>query len=221
MKQIRVALSGDRGRMGKSLKKLIKNNSKFKIKAVANRSAPVQDWNPKNIDVVVDFSLPSLWVQTLKWCETYQKPLVSGTTGLSPNQQAQIKKISQKIPIFYAENMSWGCFLMSQWLSQITPQKGTLLLEDIHHKNKKDRPSGTALRLKKSLPKSVQKKVKIKSIRKGAHFGIHRLTLTTKDEKISVEHEAFHREVFAQGALHAAQFLIHKKKGLYSVQDIY
>lgn len=220
-KQIKIALSGDRGRMGQSLKKLIKQTPLKQVSAVANSQKSFQLWEAKEIDVVIDFSLPLHFEKVLAWCVANKKALVSGTTGLSPTQKRKLTVASKKIPIFYAENMSWGIFCLSHFLSSLSGEVRSLQIEDIHHKDKKDKPSGTALRLKNSFSKKLQSKVKIKSYRKGKELGLHKIVITLAREKIILEHQCLSRDLFAEGALKASEFVSSKKKGLYSLQDIY
>ena len=157
---IRVALSGDRGRMGKSLQKLIKKSKKFTLAAGANKDISPLMWKDSLIDGVIDFSLPELFIQSLKWSVEHKKPFVSGTTGLSPSQKKALKRASQSIPVFYGENMSGGIFLLSQWLQDLFYRDVEIFIEDVHHKDKKDKPSGTALRLAGSLSPFLKKHLK-------------------------------------------------------------
>ena len=220
-KLIRAALSGDRGKMGKSLKKLIKKLEFIEVKAGANTETPPENWPAGEIDGVIDFSLPALFSQSLAWALKNKKPFVSGTTGLSAGQKQALKKAGKAIPVFYGENMSGGLFLITQWLKGLFDDSASVLIEDIHHKNKKDKPSGTALRLKNSLPVFLKNKAKIKSYRKGLEFGAHRLTLKTSVEVLILEHQALSRELFAKGALRALLFILKKKKGYYGPSDLY
>lgn len=220
-KMIRIALSGDRGRMGKSLSKLIKKSSAMKVTAKANRELSPKNWPADQIDGVIDFSLPSLFSQSLAWALKNKKAFVSGTTGLSPRQKQALKKASEQIPVFYGENMSGGIFLICQWMKDLFNEDVQVLIEDIHHKDKKDRPSGTALRLKNSLPDFLQKKAIIKSFRKGREFGRHRLRIKSQEEILVLEHKALNRELFSKGALQALLFILKKKKGYYRVSDLY
>lgn len=223
-KKINIALSGDRGRMGQSLKRLIKKDSLKQVVAVANRSTSQKTWEEKQIDIVIDFSLPAMFSQTLNWCIKNKKPLVSGTTGLSQTQKQSLKLAAKKIPVFYAENMSWGIFCLSKCLLGLSGKSCSpvsVWIEDIHHINKKDKPSGTALKLKKHLPLDLQKIVKIKSERQGKELGTHRLFLKTKKESLMLEHRSMSRDLFSEGALKAAEFTLKKKKGLYSLENIY
>ena len=211
---IPIGLSGANGRMGQAVQSLIhKKNSGFKLTQ--------EPWNPQTLKVVIDFSSPSLFSSTLKWCVAHQKPFLSGTTGLSPSQKKALKVAGQKIPVFYEENMSWGIWQIKAWISSLSKTPYKIILTDIHHKNKKDKPSGTALKLKKQFPAFCSKNLTIKSRREGDVFGTHHIVFKGKEEWITLEHRALSRKLFAGGALKVAKWLIHKPIGLYSFEDIY
>ena len=218
--KIKTALSGT-GRMGASLKKLIKKSAYFEQAQTARRESDFLKWDSKNIDGLIDFSAPELFSKALLWAVTYKKAFVSGTTALSPSQKQALKKASKKIPVFYSENMSEGIFLFSQWVQHLFNPSAQFLLEDWHHKDKKDKPSGTALRLKNHFPNFLKAQLKIKSYRKGKEFGMHRLKVQSKEEILTIEHKALNREVFSKGALQALKLIIKKKQGFYQVQDLY
>ena len=208
--------------MGKALQELIESTRGCQVTAQAHRGFAPSLWDPKNLDGVIDFSLPPLFSETLSWCVRHKKPLVSGTTGLTTRQKNNLQQAARKIPICYAENMSWGVWLTKNWIkSLIPPSSFQILLEDIHHKHKKDRPSGTALSLKASFSPSLRKKVRVTSQRRGREFGTHRIILKGAEEEILLQHRAFNRQVFAKGALKALKWLKSQPPGLYSMEDIY
>ena len=106
-------------------------------------------------------------------------------------------------------------------LLKMIPKEGfELFLEEIHHKNKKDSPSGTALRLKNHLSPHLQEKLKVASFREGEELGTHRLILSGKDEKLIIEHQALSRRVFAFGAFQSLSWLLKKPPGLYFSKEI-
>ena len=218
---IKMGLVGYSGKMGKSLQKLIKKSPLFEMTAKARTKNCFSNWESKKIQGVIDFSSPDLCLKSLDWCIKNKKAFVSGTTGLNYRQKQALKKASEVIPVFYSENMSVGVYFFSQWMKSISSSDFQFVLEDYHHKNKKDKPSGTAIRLKNHLPQAIQKKIKIKSYRKGKEFGTHRVILKSKEEVLTLEHKALNREVFSKGALKALQFLIKKRKGFYDVKDLY
>lgn len=232
--KIKVGLSGASGRMGQAVKELIqiKNSgfvltSEMPLFSVEHKrgskalKAGFDKWDFRQITGVIDFSSPELFSKALKWCLSNKKPFVSGTTALNATQKKHLNQASKKIPVFYEENMSWGIWQIKKWIQKLSNQASDILLEDIHHKNKKDKPSGTALKLKKHLPAFAQKKLKIKSFRKGEEFGYHRFVFSGEEEQVILEHKALSRRLFAGGALKALNWLVKKPSGFYSFEDLY
>ena len=234
-KKIRVGLSGASGRMGEAVKEVIKKrNSGFllsvsappKQMAYTNRVQTLKkffiDWDKTKIDGVLDFSSPELFSLALDWSVKNKKAFVSGTTGLKAGHKKKLKQATKKIPVFYEENMSWGIWRIKHWIKEVSGKEASkVLLKDIHHKNKKDKPSGTALKLKKNFSPAMEKKLKIQSFRIGDEFGTHQITFQNLDETVSLEHKALSRNLFAGGALKALKFLVNKAPGLYSFEDLY
>ena len=194
-------------------------------------------------DVIIDFTAPKCTLEILKIASKLKKRLVIGTTGFNQKEEVLIKKYSRKIPILKAGNMSLGVNLL-MYLTEIASKS---LNEDFlskvfeaHHKHKKDYPSGTALMLgkgiadgknknlynligkkflnKKSFP--YGKKINFNSIRRGEIIGEHEVTFSSGKEIIKLNHEAFDRALYSDGALTAAKWLINKKPGLYSMRDL-
>ena len=254
MKKINLAISGCMGRMGQQLIRSSKNNKKFKLVALTEnipnnkKIAGINinlntDQAFKSTDVIVDFTVPKCTLEILKIASRLKKRVVIGTTGFNQSQEIIIKKYSKKIPILKAGNMSLGVNLL-MYLTEIASESlGDNYLSkvfEIHHKHKKDYPSGTALMLgkgiadgknkniynlivkkflnKKSFP--FGKKINFNSIRKGEIIGEHEVTFSSGKEIITLNHEAFDRKLYSDGALTAAQWLINKKNGLYSMRDL-
>jgi 4-hydroxy-tetrahydrodipicolinate reductase len=172
-----------------------------------------------------------------------KKRVVIGTTGFTQKEENLIKKYSKKIPILKAGNMSLGINLLMHLTEIASGSLGDNYLSkvfEIHHKHKKDYPSGTALMLgkgiadgknknlynligkkflnKKSFP--LGKKINFNSVRKGEIIGEHEVTFSSGKETITLNHEAFDRALYSDGALTAAKWLINKKAGLYSMRDL-
>ena len=169
--------------------------------------------------------------------------MVIGTTGFSKKEENLIKNYSKKIPILKAGNMSLGINLL-MYLTEIASNSlGKNFLSkifEIHHKHKKDYPSGTALMLGKGIAKGRNKsfydligkkflnkkkfpygnKLNFNSIRKGEIIGEHEVKFSSGKEIITLNHEAFDRALYSEGALSAAKWLIKKKQGLYSMRDL-
>jgi 4-hydroxy-tetrahydrodipicolinate reductase len=254
MKKINLAISGCLGRMGQQLIKSLKNNKNFKLttltenKAISKKISGIKlDINTeqafKKADVIIDFTVPNCTLDILKIASKLKKRVVIGTTGFTQKEEALIKKFSKKIPILKAGNMSLGVNLL-MYLTEIASKslnnEYLSKVFEVHHKHKKDYPSGTALMLgkgiangknknlynligkkflnKKSFP--FGKKINFNSIRKGEIIGEHEVTFSSGKEIIKLNHEAFDRALYSDGALTAAKWLINKKPGLYSMRDL-
>ena len=254
MKKINLAISGCLGRMGQQLIKSSKNNKNFRLvsltenKAISKKIAGIKlDVNTeqtfKKTDVIIDFTVPNCTLDILKIASKLKKRVVIGTTGFNQKEEALIKKFSKTIPILKAGNMSLGVNLL-MYLTEITSKslndEYLSKVFEVHHKHKKDYPSGTALMLgkgiadgknknlynlmgkkflnKKSFP--YGKKINFNSVRKGEIIGEHEVTFSSGKEIIKLNHEAFDRALYSDGALTAAKWLINKKPGLYSMRDL-
>ncbi len=197
----------------------------------------------KNTNVIIDFTVPKCTLEVLKIASKLKKRVVIGTTGFSKKEESLIKKYSRKIPILKAGNMSLGVNLL-MYLTEVTSRSlNNNFLSKVfesHHKSKKDHPSGTALMLgkgiavgkkkdlyklmgkkylnKKSFPYS--KKINFNSVRKGSVIGKHEVSFSSGKEIVSLNHEAFDRVLFAEGALSAAKWIKGKKPGLYSMRNV-
>ena len=254
MKKINLAISGCLGRMGQQLIKSSKNNKNFKLaaltenKAISKKIAGIKlDINTeqafKKTDVIIDFTVPNCTLDILKIASKLKKRVVIGTTGFNQKEEALIKKFSKTIPILKAGNMSLGVSLLiylTEIVSKSLNDEYLSKVFEVHHKHKKDYPSGTALMLgkgiadgknknfynlmgktflnKKSFP--YGKKINFNSIRKGEIIGEHEVTFSSGKEIIKLNHEAFDRALYSDGALTAAKWLINKKPGLYSMRDL-
>jgi len=197
----------------------------------------------KNANIIIDFTIPKCTLEVLKIASKLKKKVVIGTTGFSKKEENLIKKYSRKIPILKAGNMSLGINLL-MYLTEIASKSlGNNFLSkvfEVHHIHKKDHPSGTALMLgkgiaigkkkefykllgkkylnKKTFPYS--KKINFNSIRKGEIVGNHKVLFSSGKETITLNHEAFDRALYSEGALTAAKWLMSKKSGLYSMRDV-
>ena len=254
MKKINLAITGCMGRMGQQIIKSARSDKNFKLVALTeNRkiSKKINGIKPslntekafKNADLIIDFTVPKCTFEVLKIASKLKKRVVIGTTGFTKKQENLIKTFSRKIPILKAGNMSLGINLL-MYLTEITSKSlGNSFLSkvfEIHHKHKKDHPSGTALILvnviavcknknfyklickkflnKKSFP--YGKKINFNSLRKGEVIGEHEVTFSSGKEIITLNHEAFDRALYSEGAFTAAKWLLKKKPGLYSMRDV-
>ncbi len=172
-----------------------------------------------SIDVVVDFSSPDALNNLIPIAEQFQKPLVSGTTGIDDNIMARLREAGKVIPVLYAPNFSLGIMLIQMLLHNIPKSllnEFNIYIEEIHHKNKKDKPSGTAKMLAKMLNNP-----EILSVRIGDEKGTHRIYFYGEDEVIELSHRAVSRIIFAKGALKAAELIIDKPPGFYTMEELW
>lgn len=169
-------------------------------------------------NVAIDFTTPVSTMIFVLACIEHKKPIVIGTTGLTNDQKETIKEASKQVPIVLAPNTSLGITILNNILQQIAPvlkENFDLDILEIHHKNKVDAPSGTALMLGESLGKDVN----THSIRAGSSQTEHTLFAHGAAESLVFKHQTSDHSVFAKGALKAAKWLAHQPPGLYSMAD--
>jgi len=221
---LKLALVGAKGRMGREIQALAAECTEFKTTVAIDRKEEWTKIQAKEVDVVLDFSSPAGFCQALEWCVKMQRPLVSGTTGLTNPDLAQLKKGATKVPLLYSANMSLGIALLSSMLRSLQDLDGwDFQIDEVHHSKKVDRPSGTALYLQQVLTEVTGRNLPLpNSIRGGGVPGIHQVWAMGPDEALVLQHTAFQRKVFARGALAAARWIFDKKDpGLYDLSDLY
>ena len=254
MKKINVAITGFMGRMGQQIIKSATKDNDIRIVSLTENiiikkkfKGILPDLNSekafKKSNVIIDFTIPKCTLNVLKIAAKLKKRVVIGTTGFTKKEEDLIKNYSKKIPILKAGNMSLGINLL-MYLTEIASKSlGNNFLSkvfEVHHKHKKDYPSGTALMLgkgiatgknknfynligKKYLNKKTfpfGKKINFNSLRKGEIIGEHEVKFSSGKEIISLNHEAFDRALYSEGALAATKWLIKKKPGLYSMRNL-
>ena len=254
MKKIKISITGCVGRMGQQIIKSSKREKHLKIVSITENkiiNKKISGLRPqmnsesafKNADIIIDFTIPECTIEILKIASKLKKKVVIGTTGFSRKQENLIKKYSKTIPIIKAGNMSLGVNLLIYITEIASKSLGNNFLSkvfEVHHKHKKDYPSGTALMLgkgiasgkgsnfdkvlgKKYLNKKFfpfSKKINFNSIRKNEIIGEHEVIFSSGKEVITLNHEAFDRALYSEGALTAAKWLMNKKPGLYSMRDV-
>ena len=254
MKKINLAITGCMGRMGQQLIKSSKSNNNFRLVTLTENRIINKKFNgikpePNNeiafekADIIIDFTIPKCTIEILKIASKLKKRVVIGTTGFTEKEDKIIKNYSKKIPILKAGNMSLGVNLL-MYLTEIAAKSLNdnylSKIYEIHHKHKKDYPSGTALMLGKGIADGKNKdlynlmgkkflnkknfpygkKINFNSIRKGEIIGEHEVMFSSGKETISLNHEASDRTLYSDGALTAAKWLMQKKSGLYSMRDL-
>ncbi len=254
MKKINLGISGCMGRMGQQLIKSIKKEKFFKLTTLTENKiinkklsgVEIELNNEKAFrksDVIIDFTIPKCTLEILKIATKLKKKVIIGTTGFTQKEERIIKKYSKKITILKAGNMSLGINLL-MYLTEIASKSlsNNYLSKvfEVHHKHKKDHPSGTALMLGKGIAEGKNKdlytlfgkkflnrktfpygkKINFNSLRKGEIIGEHEVKFSSGKEIITLNHEAFDRALYSEGALTAAKWLINKKPGLYSMRNV-
>jgi len=194
-------------------------------------------------DVVIDFTTPETTMQNIRTAAKSGKAMVVGTTGLGKDDLKEIKRLSKKIPLVVAPNMSVGVNLLLKVLAEmasVLDEDYDVDIVETHHRHKKDAPSGTALKMAQVVAsargRSLDKvgaftrhgiigerkrgEIGVQTLRIGDVVGDHTVIFGTLGERIEVTHKASSRDVFARGAVRAAQWVVGKPAGIYDMQDV-
>ena len=254
MKKIKLSITGCKGRMGQQLIRSIKKDKSFKLVSLTENkkiNKKINGLKPElnsvtafqKANIIIDFTVPRSTIEILKIAYKLNKKVVIGTTGFSAKEENLIKKFSKKIAILKAGNMSLGVNLLIYLTEIASKSLGKNFLSkifEVHHKHKKDYPSGTALMLGKGIAIGKKKnfysligkrylnkkkfpfgkKINFNSLRKGEIIGEHEVKFSSGKEIITLNHESFDRALYSEGALIAAKWLIKRKPGIYSMRDL-
>lgn len=234
---IKLGISGACGKMGKRIIALANQEKDVtvilgfenkehpdigKIIDGVKISADISD--VKDCDCLIEFSAPEPTIEHIPYLIKHKKCAVIGTTGLNDEQQNIIKKTSESIPIVFSPNMSIGVNLLFKLvkLCAETLKNYNIYIEETHHIHKKDAPSGTAKKIAQIINESgFNIKTKdIKAIREDEIAGDHKIIFESDVDKIELFHSAKTRDIFAQGAIIAAKWVVNKKHGLYSMDNV-
>ena len=249
----RVGVFGANGRVGKLIIDDLKMTEDISLSSVFVRNSLNFSIDPsvlvstdintflKGCDIVIDFSLPEACEALLEAAIKTPKPLVIGTTGLSAHQLNLLKQASESMPILYATNMSLGVALLNKLVYQAAAALEGFDIEivEMHHKHKKDAPSGTALTLGESaahgrgldldavrisgrdgnIGERTKDEIAVMALRGGDIVGRHTVGFYNDGEFIELNHTATSRNTFSKGAIRAASWLVNKESGLYSISD--
>lgn len=246
---IKVLINGCNGRMGQVLAKEIDRfpnlllTCGFDINDDGKNTFPVYS-NIEDIkekpDVIVDFSIPVATFNILKYAKKEGIPVVIATTGFSKEQLDEIKEISNSIPVFQSSNMSFDINLMKKVVAEVAKKlKGTdIEIVETHHNRKVDSPSGTAVLLADAINEVMDEKLEynfnrhdihekrnpneigFSSIRGGNIVGEHSVIFFGEHETFEIKHTSYSRDVFAEGALKACEFIVLQPAGLYGMDDM-
>lgn len=234
---MKIGIGGAQGRMGRMLIQVLANdpNPTFNDIIPFDRQNPFSSFSssvsslPSSSslpNVFVDFTKPEAVLNHLQICVEHQIPMVIGVTGLLEPQKKAVQKAAETIPIVYAPNMSIGINLCYQLLALAAKTlKGTteVAVQETHHKNKKDAPSGTALRMGEIVAKELGvdlKSINFASSRIGDVMGDHTILFTLPGERLEITHRSLDRSVFALGAIRAAKWVIGKEPNLYDMENV-
>ena len=214
---IKVTINGASGKMGTKVSNLIKNDSSL-VECFDDISCS---------DLVIDFSQPSSTKKILKKCVEAKKPIIIGTTGFSNDDLKEIRDAAKSIPVVLAANMSRGIFYLKKSLASFinnNQDKLKCFIEETHHLEKVDKPSGTAIELKKFITEhddnNFIQDIKIKSNRVANTFGTHKIMFCSDNVTVCFSHEALSRKIFAEGAIICAKSIDFNKPNLYSFEDV-
>ncbi len=230
---VRLLIHGASGRMGQSLLRLCAEREDCSVVGAVSRKVGqrVIDGVPQfaaselsavpAFDVAIDFSLAEAFDPVLASCVERGAALVSGTTGLDELQRAAIDAAGSRIPLLWAANFSLGVAVLNDLVERAAAalQGWDCDIVEVHHAQKKDAPSGTALALGASAAQGGAH-ARYASLRAGDIVGEHTVQFTTAGERIELVHRAGNRDIFARGALHAAANLAGRKPGLYRLRDL-
>lgn len=250
---IKVGVFGASGRVGKLLLEdlklipdmgvssvYVRNNLDFSIDPSILVTSNMKSFL-NGCDIVIDFSLPEACETLLEEAIKTPKPLVIGTTGLNMHQLNLLKQASELIPVLYATNMSLGVALLNKLVYQASAALNGFDIEivEMHHRHKKDAPSGTALTLSESaaagrgldinkirvsgrdgnIGERTKDEISVMALRGGDIVGRHTVGFYNDGEFIELNHTATSRNTFSKGAIRAALWLINQENGLYSIAD--
>jgi 4-hydroxy-tetrahydrodipicolinate reductase len=257
----KIAITGAAGRMGQRLIALASPDSKFKIVGAIERpdypemshdAGEIAGIGPIGVpitfdlrptpDVLIDFTAPASMRHWLKTCRDRKIAMLIGTTGLADKDHAAIDIAAAKIPVLQASNMSLGIALLTKIVADVAKALGDdydIEISEVHHRFKKDAPSGTAMSIAESILKSTGKTpanlkydrhggdvprargdIGMHALRLGDEVGKHTIHFAAVGERLEFTHSATTRDTFAQGALRAATWLADQKPGRYTISDV-
>ena len=200
----KIAIVGHKGKMGKLIKKALEN--KFVICGVGRENS-LEDFD--DIDLVIDFATHETSLISAEYCLKKNIPLIIGSTGQTEQENERINEISKQIELIKKANFSMGIEILKLFIenvSNLKPDRFEII--EKHHKDKKDKPSGTALELEKFIKEKCGGDIKTISIREGEEMGEHSVVAFIKDEKILMKHNVYSRETFVRGLVYEVEKIL-------------
>jgi len=239
---IKIIITGSKGRMGKALIACAAHNPELQVVGQIDQGDSLQAVIEKG-EVVIDFSSHSATPAIAALCAEQKKAMVVGTTGHSEEGKSQISYFKSEIPIVLSSNFSTGVntlFWLTRKAAEILGPAFDLEIVEMHHRLKRDAPSGTAKTLAEILAavrkqqldrvarhgrsgivgERTSEEIGLHSVRGGDVVGDHTVIFAGTGERLELTHKASTRETFANGALRAAQWVVNQKPGLYDMQDV-
>lgn len=238
----KIIITGSKGRMGKALVACAASIPELQVVGQVDQGDDLNAILPQ-ADAVIDFSFHRATLAVAELCAKHKKAIVIGTTGHAPEEKSKIVALKSQIPMVMATNFSTGVntlFWLTRKAAEILGPAFDLEVVEMHHRLKKDAPSGTATTLleilgdvrKLQLTEALRhgrkgitgertsSEIGIHAIRGGDVVGDHTVIFANTGERVELTHKASSRDTFANGALRAAQWVVQQKPGLYDMQDV-
>lgn len=212
--------------MGQAVAASIERQPGFELAGVWSRGGNL-DEIVALADIIIDFSLPEGTEKVLAAVVSHKKPLVCGVSGLSAAQLGALDEAASVVPVLYDRNMSLGIAVLERSVRSAAAALGTafdVVISETHHVHKKDAPSGTALKLGEAIAEargqSGDEAIRYKVERRDEVPGDHQVVMSSPTERLTFAHSVTTREVFADGALRAARWLVNREAGRYLMRDV-
>ena len=244
-----ILLNGASGRMGNEVAMRVEKEENMQIVAGIGLEEDLSGKFPiyskiedvkEKIDVIIDFSVPKATFKVLEFAKKEKTPIVIATTGFSKDELEKIEELSKEIPIFRSANMSLDINLMAEIVKKVAKvlQDTDIEIIETHHNRKIDSPSGTAILLADAINEVLENKkeydfnrmqkreprnkneIGFSSIRGGNIVGEHTVAFFGENETLEIKHTSYSRQVFVEGAIKSAKFIITKENGLYNMNDL-
>ena len=244
-----ILLNGASGRMGNEVAMRVEKEENMQIVAGIGLEEDLSGKFPiyskiedvkEKIDVIIDFSVPKATFKVLEYAKKEKTPIVIATTGFSNDELEKIEELSKEIPIFRSANMSLDINLMAEIVKKVAKvlQDTDIEIIETHHNRKIDAPSGTAILLSDAINEVLENKkeydfnrmqkreprnkneIGFSSIRGGNIVGEHTVAFFGENETLEIKHTSYSRQVFVEGAIKSAKFIITKENGLYNMNDL-
>ena len=230
-------LIGGKGKMGRLIRQTAENRGHTVLANADALNLSVIKME-KKANMIIDFSHPDNLSWIIPYAMENNASVVYGTTGLSAEQEEQLVKLPEHVPVFRSANFSYGVAVLQKLLEEAVPLLSDTFdmeLVETHHNQKADAPSGTAKALlaimdpdnsyekvygREGITGARKKEIGVHSLRGGTEAGEHSVHFFGSSESITITHHASNRQIFADGALRAAEFLQRQKPGMYSMQDL-